>query len=457
MARSSTSTAPTEYQRANQNRRVIGKVSNDMQRTVDHERVVQALNQQRQALIASGVDKSRLPVLNSRMSPADAANAQAHMNQLNGASVADSRNPNQPQPGFGGYAPSGVGKRTGMPLPQPAGPLDGIPAAQIRGSTPADIQSAAKGGPTGTALVQDNAMNAAVGAARGTDQSVQTPYGPVSSRFLKTGTPETQATVTDTGVSRPAADPWQVALVKKYPNIGVAGTPENKAFVENYKQAEASGGSFDPAVDGHRIADSMFGMKEGDTALSPQTDSTSPTSETAQTAQTAQATKLNPQYPPNSTAAMGAKARQALGSEAEDMKTSMLRVGVPVVNAVNSARNLFRGFTGEAPIPETVAPAYMASSLPDDAKKPDPVTQLQPFPYSANPSMPTTVQADAPPVSLPPGYNYTPPSAKGAVQGASNGFTSYTPDDDLIAFSANPSEDQFKKKLREPTTLDYTV
>lgn len=113
--------------------------------------------------------------------------------------------------------------------------------APFRGSTAEEIAQFRATDPNAAA-------NAATAAAAGTGKNVVTPYGTASSR---TAAP-TEATVaalnapaspikdangTQTGVGRPgpATIPWQNQVLAAHPEIGVAGSPQNKAFVAAYK------------------------------------------------------------------------------------------------------------------------------------------------------------------------------------------------------------------------------
>lgn len=67
---------------------------------------------------------------------------------------------------------------------------------------------------------------------------------------------------------------WQQDITKRFPNIGKEGTPENKMFVSNYKQDQASGAPFiDPmllAEGANKLGASFFDDNSSPTAPTPQ-------------------------------------------------------------------------------------------------------------------------------------------------------------------------------------------
>lgn len=450
MASRDTISPPSLYQRENERRRVVGKVNRTITKDTNRAKIIDRMDAERLGLIAAGAPVGSMPALNNRMSPAQIAQAQARINDAKAQ-----------RPDFNGFASPGVGRRTGSPLPAPAGstsdagPLASIPPVQLRGSSPAEIQSAAGGGATGVAVARQNTADAETKAAAGTATKVQTPYGPVSSRTVKTGVPEAEATVTDTGVTREPAEPWDVQLVKKYPAIGVAGSPENNAFVENYKKAsKSSGDAFDPAVEGHRIADQMFAVNEGESVLSPQADLPGVDA----TRKPAKIATKEPTYTPNSPAAKAAEARRSAQAGVSEVQTDFQRkIGVPVANAVNTGLNIYRGLVGEPEVPDFATPEF-DNPKPSTATHP-PAQQLEPLDYTAFASMPpSTVDVSAPPVAVPSGFAYNAPAIPNATASNSSSapeFTGYQ-DPDVAAFAGNPSDDEFRKKLREPVTYSYS-
>ncbi len=84
--------------------------------------------------------------------------------------------------------------------------------------------------------------------------SVLTPFGTASARFANPGENLTAATTTDTGVQRAAPLPWQQQVLKDHPDVGIAGSNANKAFVEAHRAAVASGQQFDP----HALAETTL-------------------------------------------------------------------------------------------------------------------------------------------------------------------------------------------------------
>lgn len=97
-------------------------------------------------------------------------------------------------------------------------------------------------------------------AAAGTGNVIATPYGTASSTTASPGAVQSTAVVSDTGVTHPQVPQttqdrwtqthgpdWQKRIVNLYPNIGVAGTPENQAFVAAAKSGNNKLDAFDTA------------------------------------------------------------------------------------------------------------------------------------------------------------------------------------------------------------------
>jgi len=121
------------------------------------------------------------------------------------------------------------------------------------------------GAPRQPSIAEENAAaqsildDDATKAVAGKNETAWTQYGPVSSRTPAPGENLPPATITSTGVSRdvgqtpqmqgpnlagPAGAPnWQQQIVNKHPEIGVAGSSANKAFVDAYKKANPNGGA----------------------------------------------------------------------------------------------------------------------------------------------------------------------------------------------------------------------
>lgn len=129
----------------------------------------------------------------------------------------------------------------------------------FRGSTSAELAEFDAGDPTRTAA--------------GTGATTLTPYGTASSRTATRDEiaepPMTPISSDRTATGVIHGDPgsnWQKQVVANHPEIGVAGSPANLAYVAAHKAATAAGQPFDP----HQLAaDTMQGLR-------PNTDSASP-------------------------------------------------------------------------------------------------------------------------------------------------------------------------------------
>jgi hypothetical protein len=111
---------------------------------------------------------------------------------------------------------------------------------------------------------------ARVAEVAGTGKTVETGYGTASSRNAPTGEKLAPAVTTNTGIVRnqPAAVPatppnWQQQITAKYPQIGVEGSPENKAFIAAHNAGKGAAG-YDPM----KVADSISGPN-GDRPFTP--------------------------------------------------------------------------------------------------------------------------------------------------------------------------------------------
>lgn len=115
----------------------------------------------------------------------------------------------------------------------------------FRGSTPEEIQAFRDSAP-GSAS-SPAALATAANAGKGNE--VKTPYGTVSSTDVKNG---------------PGAN-WQQQLVSKYPTLGIAGHPDNVAFVKAYKDAAKNG-----TPDHVALADNIVGPNSDQPTLEGQ-------------------------------------------------------------------------------------------------------------------------------------------------------------------------------------------
>jgi hypothetical protein len=477
---SDTRFSKTTYQRANEASRVERKVDDQQWTREKQALAAAALQRQAKELVASGVSLGQLPNIHGSMSHADIANAQARLNILGGASPTDARTPGARVPVLDRIQlPSSpaVGRLTKTPLPAPAGApmrtFDDIGRAHvpasIQASTPAQLLAFKKNDAV-------SVSDAATKAAAGTGQVVQTPYGTASSRMVKAGTPENAAVVTDTGVQREPRD-WQRELVAKYPAIGVAGSPENKAFVERYKAMESKGGDFNPAVHGPSIAMELFPSKAPEDTIPgytqstaiPKVDPNAPTS-TAPQGTLAGYTQSTSPLRETGVEAQGAALTAPIGK-------AIAATGVTTPGAFASeylqpfkdfggyVAGMAKGVAGVQPTPGAVTstpptPSLLPSSFHEfwnsatGQPVKDPAQPVKPaLPYDgsniAKPS--NTPNAPVPPTSASAGATAPPLSMNGALPK----FNGWQPDEDSTAFMQNPEEDQFRKRMREPYQNSY--
>lgn len=456
----------SEYQKAVEYNRARDKIAAQRQERAHGALDVNALRNQANELALGGTLPGSLPVIHDRMSEADMNSAQARMNQLRGFSLTESRDPRLAPP-----AGVGIGSRTGTPLPRPVGapqaasPLDRLPKIQLRGSTPAEIAKFKAADAT-------SVSEATAREAAGTGKVVKNPYGTGSSTVVKAGTPEQPATVTDTGVVRDKSDPWDVALVKKYPQIGIAGTPENKAFVEKYKafQAQASAdpnSSYDMGANGHRIADELFKPKDM-TYLDPATVAKAKASGEKQAALTAQnvdlATKgalaggATPPTPATGPEAVGAAITAPIGKAIAGTGITSPEAFAgeyvqPLKDLGSVAVGLGKGVLGMPPAstPGPTRPSLLTGGL-----------QASDFGFGPPKAAPYTAPAATAGASAG-GYSpmdtlptWKPPTSSKPTASNSQ-FDGWQPDEDSQAFAQNPEEDQFRKKMREPSQLQYSA
>lgn len=415
----------------------------ELQRQLDYNRARKAITERQQndtrdfndtealrsdargAVIKSGVAPAALPSITPRMSPADKVATQVRLNELKGMSMMEARDPRN-------IETKGLPKPVGSPGAD--APMESLPKVGLRGSTPAEIQSAAVGGPTGAALDRQNASNDAIAAARGTGAVIQTPEGTVSSTVHTNGVPEAPTVVTDTGVQR--LTPFQ-QVVKNHPQVGIAGTLENLAYVAAYKKAqEADDGEKDPV----KLGLNLFNPK-------PNRDLTSPGGELAATPAVYAKNLTKPPAvgaavaptmfagsdtgptawaPPVSDAAQaGASARAGLSAgikAATDPAKSLLGAGIQgAKSATKGVMDFFHSFTSPDSVPATQPSA------------------VAPLPaYQPTESRPGGLRLDTG-VSMP----------------AASPLSAYSPDADTQAFAQNPEEDQFRKRMREPVQTSY--
>ncbi len=508
----------TESQRQHQFALARKEVADRLQNDRHRQGINDAMAGDERGLIASGTMPGALPTLLPRMSPADrnTAQAQINMKQYN-LSPTEARDP--------ALMARAVGSRTGTPLPTPVGaqgadsPMSRIPNPVLRGSTPAEMLSASRGGPTGSALVAQNAANEATAKAAGTGAVVQTPYGTASSRVVPRGTPEEAAVLTDSGVSRApsrASEPWDVALVRKYPAIGVAGSPENAAFVAKYRDYTAQAAKnpnfkFDPGSVAHNMADEMFAPKTDPAAVATE-KATQDSKQAFLANRTAGAIAAQPAAPPTDSPAtqtgraIGSAIKSASGKvasmdllpggstarEAVDLGRGLLGMPAPQADSSSTRATATGGLSGGA---ASALPKYNADGItkPEAAMggvgaegESGAAGGLDSMP--GNPSMIMRLRGGVLPspsggevgslnslgerispsnrwpngaLGRPDGWGAPGNAARagaelGGVAGTIPRIPPYNgPDADSQAFAENPEEAQFRKKMREPQQLQY--
>lgn len=328
-------------------------------------------------------------------------------------------------------------------------------------------------------------------AAAGTGQTVQTPYGTGSSR------PGTWLDrVADAG-----GKDWQKQVVEKYPQIGVSGSPENAAFVSAIQQAHQTP-NFDGEKDPMKIADfvtsvnstSPTGLAAPKTIASaaaqglptPGMPATALGSAVGGAAQTAMAPPPLPFAPDTSTAlGTGKAAGQTVRSNYEnlmeqpDSPRSLFNKGA---SWLQSGADVVRGFLNPDATPAPSGPllanhpeAITAPVTPVGGSVGSAIAGLTPaLPWDkSTPSAPFSTATSAAPASLggatvgmgasgpsapplPPTAPFVTPAGMGA-SGAAAGATT-DPNAILTAFSRNPEEEQWQKKLQtNPPSMFQTA
>lgn len=263
--------------------------------------------------MAATVPRYALPAGGTKnMSQADQANiARSVATYQRGGHMA----PNTTQMG-GNASPSAANPSATPPSEKTA--LGGA----FRGSTAEELQNFRD-----TAPGSANSPTAkALTANAGTGNTVQTPYGTASS-LAPTGPQGPLAGDQSNGPQHAGPTNWQQQLVAKYPTLGIAGHPDNVAFVKAYKDA-AKNGTPDHAA----LADSIVGPS-GD----------QPTPE-GQVPQTGIPNALQPQNRTASTAATVGKAiHDAPGVVS---KTVGDAVGGVIKSTVGAAKDFYANLTG---------------------------------------------------------------------------------------------------------------
>lgn len=227
--------------------------------------------------------------------------------------------PNTPQMGTNAPGAAPVAKavpptfdKDGNMVSPPVNSPGTAPAAQtglggaFRGSTPDEIAAFRAGAPGGQTPASAETNNT-LAANAGKGNVVQTPYGTASSTDVKNGPGQN----------------WQQQLVSKYPTLGIAGHPDNVAFVKAYKDA-AKNGTPDHAA----LADSIVG---------PSGDQPTPEGQVPQFG------VPNALQPQNRTAGTA----QTIGKSIHDAPGAIGdAVGGVIKSTVGAAKNFYAGLTG---------------------------------------------------------------------------------------------------------------
>lgn len=216
----------------------------------------------------------------------------------------------------------------------------------FRGSTPDEIKDfyANKPGSATSPAAVATAANA------GTGNTVDTPYGKVSS----------------TDVNNGAGATWQQQIVSKHPAIGVKGSPENIAFVKAYGDAKARG----ETPDHFALAENIAGPS-GDQPLAP--------------ARPEIAASASGVIPPKSTALqVGKVIHDAPGKAASTVANA---TGSAINSTVGAAKDLYAGLTGQQPTqpqPGDKTPAQVAGDAALTALNATGKALVAPFSYASN-------------------------------------------------------------------------
>lgn len=450
----------TQYELLMENERAIRDATAHRQQGDHAAKITATLQGQAQAAIARGVQPGRLPRIRANMSPADVAEAQAHLNEANGMNPTQARDPAFIHSQL--FPATGVGASTGLPLPAPVGARGTAAAAPSDQLGPPPVADA-RGLLTANALRKDlptpdmNDAAAKVAAAAGTGQVVQTPYGTASSTSPARGTARTDAVTTDTGVQH--LTPFQ-QVVRNHPQVGIAGTPENLAYVKAYKAAQdAPDGEKDPvklglALFNPRQSPSLTGPA-GELAPAQSADIKAPP---AIGGPTRPVMFAGSDVSGNLPAWKGPADDPTVGAQAADYSRSRYETQMQdplsprtLANKVNRGLEVGIGNTVDF-FRHLYDPKLPSVMLPDKPLFPN------------NPGAVTGAPSADPSYTLPSGPGSTPPKAMSmelpAPAGSpplssTSGVGPWQPDADSQAFAQNPEEDLFRKRLREPQQLSY--
>lgn len=271
---------------------------------------------------------------------------------------------------------------------------------------------------------------------------------------------------------RPQSEDWQKKIVEKYPDIGVAGTPANKAFLESF----AKHGAWERAMADADAVGKQLGLKPGQAPDAMEQLAQAPTPAPAAPSATPAAAPISAPAPraagitmpslPNlpNTYEQGVAAREKLKDATirpidEALTTTgdaMSRLPGEIDRSIAGPLSAARGFVG---LPPAAAPTPMAdalsgidkglmsagkalSNLPGirDLGRPDNGLRTP----NVAPPLPPTPMPIPPSSTALPGQRIT----SNGVSVTMPGTRPETPDalESIASFTANPQQDEFKKR-----------
>lgn len=373
--------------KARQQQRIQEQVAADSQDRDQRAQLYSSAQAMRIAAIRNGAVPESLPDIHPHMSPKDLMAAGSRIAPLAGTHLPFSA---------GLLGGSGLGAGRGLSAEEAGGVAD---AARLKLGYPSREEESASA-----------ATVPKIAAAALTGQTVQTPYGTVSSR-----PPNWQDNIADKYGKN-----WQQDVIDKYPKIGQAGTPENAQFVAAVKMAHEdpnSGYEKDP-------------MKIADFATS-----------------TLAAEPTGPVTPfgKGTVAAGGAVPAQTTVPPIAQGATAVASSAVPAdsapqFGAMGATMNKL-GYNPSSPNP-TITPPVSAPPSPN-------VAQFGPM----GKAMDSAGMGGAPAAASPPmPFSTTPPHLRSTAgdllsEGAAGASKNATdPQAALSAFSRNPEDEQYQKK-----------
>lgn len=422
--------SPLNLARAREAQRVQQQLAEDAQYADRKAKAVASGQAMRTAAIRNGAVEASLPEIHAGMSDADLRTANARMAPLAGAHLPFSA---------GLLGGSGLGAGRGLSSDEAGAVAD---AARLKLGYPSREEDQASASAQGR-----------VAAAAGTGQAVQTPYGSVSSR---------PGTWLDTVGDKYGKD-WQKQVTDKYPQIGVAGSPENATFVASLKTAHASDPSMNFERDPMKIADSVVNPAQHSSpdaqpgtlaygggasaahglnipAFGPAVDAAAATAPVTNALQAGKVAGAN------------VSSRYESLMEQPDSPRSLYNKAAGVVNSgVDAVRGFFNPSAAPIPFqpplansPEKILPGMETSVPPawplNGASSPPAAATASPV---TAPPMPFQSSAAAPPVPMPTSSGVSVGGAPLPFQGSSGDPTQM-----LNSFARNPEDEQFQKKLQ---------